>query len=131
MKNARPRWLNRDWCTPGPYLTLVLSQEELDRELRRLGIKEHVPFVSNDHCNATVHMLRNSKGRRCCLVSLKAWEKRSGIEIAGLLVHEAVHIWQDYAENIGEHNPGSEQEAYAIQAIAQELMWEFQRRCVR
>lgn len=32
------------------------------------------------------------------------------------------------ADHIGEQNPGREQEAYAVQSIAQELMSEFARR---
>jgi hypothetical protein len=39
-----------------------------------------------------------------------------------------VHVWQQHCEDIGERNPGSEQEAYAVQAIAQELMAEYGRR---
>lgn len=124
----KPKWLSRDWAAPGPYLTLVLTQEELNRELRRLKVFEQPSLVSNDHSHATVHYLTNPDGKFCCLVGMKGWEGRPGIEIAGLLVHESVHIWQVYAEHIGEHKPGSEQEAYAIQAIAQELMWEFARR---
>jgi hypothetical protein len=64
----------------------------------------------------------------CCIVGLGSVEGRSPIEIAGLLVHEAVHVWQVYADRIGEKNPGIEQEAYAIQCIAQELMAEYARR---
>ena len=45
-----------------------------------------------------------------------------------MLVHEAVHVWQAYCREIGERNPGDEQEAYAVQSIAQELMAEFARR---
>ncbi len=58
---------------------------------------------------------------------VRAWEGRDPVEVAGLLVHEAVHVWQAYAQSIGERTPGEEQEAYAIQGIAQELMAEFAR----
>jgi hypothetical protein len=43
-------------------------------------------------------------------------------QVYALLVHEAVHIWQDVKHRIGEDNPSSEFEAYAIQNISQELM---------
>jgi len=124
----KPKWRDRRVAAPGPYLTLVLSQEEFDRELKKLGVAVGQAYVKNAHSQATVHMLDSNKGAHCCIVALSDYEKRNPIEVAGLLVHEAVHIWQAYAERIGEHTPGTEQEAYAIQSIAQELMAEFARR---
>ena len=126
--NMKPKCLNRDWCDSGPYLTLVLSQAEFDAELKRLKVPLGTPYVSTSHANATTTFLESSTGARCAIIGLGPYEKRSGIEIAGLLIHEAVHVWQEYCAHIGETNPGSEQEAYAVQNIAQQLMAEFERR---
>jgi hypothetical protein len=46
----------------------------------------------------------------------------TGLQVAALLVHEAVHVWQLFRESIGEHGPSKEFEAYSIQAISQRLM---------
>ena len=123
----KSRWLSRDIAAPGPYLILFLEENQFHKELKKLGVNEEISFVSSTHSNATVHKLFSKEGNHCALVCLNKWESRSGIEIAGLLVHEAVHIWQEYCEYIGEDSPGSEQEAYAIQTISQILMWEFER----
>jgi hypothetical protein len=45
-----------------------------------------------------------------------------GVDVATLLVHEAVHVVQEYFRYIGEDNPGSEIEAYAIQNVSASLM---------
>lgn len=83
--------------------------------------------MKTPHADATCHWMKNADGNLACIVCLGDFSGRSGIEIAGLLVHESVHIWQRYVDHIGESNPGDEQEAYAIQAIAQELMADFAR----
>ena len=124
----KARWLDRRIAAPGPYLSLVLSQEEFDSAMRHLKIPLGQPWIRNEHSDATAHVCVSPKGDLCCVVALRGFEGRNPIEVAGLLVHEAVHIWQEYADRIGERNPGAEQEAYAIQAISQELMAEFARR---
>lgn len=123
----RTRWLDRRIAAPGPYLALCLSQDELDEAFRHLGIRERVEFL-NRGSDATTHHVESPQKKAVCIVCLGRREGRNAIEVAGLLVHEAVHVWQRYASSIGERTPGDEQEAYAIQSIAQELMAEFARR---
>lgn len=85
--------------------------------------------MGSGHADATAHYFEAPEGRGLTvIVCLQDAAGRNPIEVAGLLVHEAVHAWQRYAEWIGEEEPGNEQEAYAVQAIAQELMAEFARR---
>lgn len=124
----KPRWLDRRIAAPGPYLTLCLSEEEYDAALAHLKCKHYGPWISTPQASATTHHLNNPDGNLCCIVCLEDPSGRTPIEIAGLLVHEAVHIWQEYCLFYGEKSPGMEQEAYAVQSIAQELMAEYARR---
>ncbi|OTT38761.1 hypothetical protein CAS79_11720 [Acinetobacter pittii] len=55
------------------------------------------------------------------VVQLGDTSERKLIEIYGLLLHEAVHVWQKVKKLMGEKEPSSEFEAYSIQAIAQDL----------
>jgi hypothetical protein len=122
------KWLDRRIAAPGPYLTLCLSEEEYEKAMRELKVKHFGPWVSTPQASATTHFLSNADGNLCAVVCMREHEGRDPIEVAGLLTHEAVHIWQEYADFYGETVPGREQEAYAIQSIAQELLAEFARR---
>lgn len=53
------------------------------------------------------------------------YKKRPIEQVYGLIVHEAVHVWQRIVEHIGEHKPSDEFMAYGIQTIAQELMFAY------
>lgn len=122
------KWLDRRIAHPGPYLALCLTEAEFMAAMRHCKIAHPPPWISTSHAHATAHHLTTPGGGLTCVVCLNDWEGRDPIEVAGLLLHEAVHVWQEYARRIGEYNPGDEQEAYAIQAIAQELLAEFARR---
>jgi hypothetical protein len=120
-------WLDRRIAAAGPYLMLCLHADELHAAMRHCGLHDRPP-LTNDGYGGTLHHAKNNKGESVCMVGLAGWEGRDPVEVAGLLVHEAVHVWQQYCADIGEDRPGDEQEAYGVQAIAQELMAEFRRR---
>jgi hypothetical protein len=122
------KWLDRRIAAPGPYLTLCLTEQEYDAAMKALKVKHYGPWVSTPQASATTHNLSNPDGNLCCVICIGDYHGRNPVEVAGLLVHEAVHVWQEYCDWYGEKIPGREQEAYAVQAIAQELMAEFARR---
>lgn len=124
----KTKWLDRRIAAPGPYLALCLSEVEYLAAMRHCRIMNPPDWMVNDHTQARAHFLSTPKNEQAAIVCMRHWQGRDPIEVAGLLVHEAVHIWQEYAGWIGERFPGAEQEAYAIQAISQELMAEFARR---
>lgn len=122
----KTRWLDRRISVPGPYLCLCLSEHEYRIALKRIKLDSSEPWVTQT-ANATTHIRHDVPGL-AAIVCLGDMEGKSQIEVAGLLVHEAVHVWQEWCVYYGEMHPGAEQEAYAIQAISQELMAEYARR---
>lgn len=122
----KTKWLDNTLIS-GPYLCLCLSQQEMESALRHCGIKEYVPFINN--CSdATTHFFTNDDGKLMTIVCLGETEKVHPIQVASMLVHEAVHVFQEYCNQIGEKEPSSEFEAYSIQSISQALMFEYERR---
>jgi hypothetical protein len=128
LRSDKNRWLDRRIAAPGPYLTLCLSEAEYEAAMRDLKCKHYGSWISTLQASATTHHLNNPDGNLCSVVCLNDYQGRNAIEVAGLLVHEAVHVWQEYCDWYGEKTPGREQEAYAVQSIAQELLAEFARR---
>lgn len=126
----KTKWLDRRIAAPGPYLTLVLSQGEFDAAMDHFKIPRGAPYLRSPRSHATTHCIEHPDRGIAAVVALGSTDGRTPIEIAGLLVHEAVHVWQHYCDAIGESRPGEEQEAYGIQAVAQELMAEYARRLV-
>lgn len=122
----KTRWLDRRIAAPGPFLALCLTEQAFLETMRDCKIKNPPAWIKTPVAHATTHFLEDESGL-VCIVCMRNSEGRNPIEVAGLLVHEAVHVWQAYADGIGEAKPGSEQEAYAIQSIAQELMAEYAR----
>lgn len=106
----------------GPYpieIGIALTEEAFQDEMIRLGIKDQYAFippgaeaVTRGFCEGWVQIV--------CFDPRKAFLNKN--DIAGVMVHEAVHIWQELNRRIKERNPGKEGEAYALQWIAQFLM---------
>lgn len=125
-KKTAVRWLDRRICAPGPHLCLCLSESAYLAAMQHIGISSPSAWISTIQANATAHHVASPKGL-AVVVCMPEYRDRDPIEVAGLLVHEAVHAWQEWCNFYGESAPGREQEAYAVQSIAQELMADYAR----
>lgn len=124
----KSKWLDRGGATPLPYYCLCMTEQDLEYELRMLKVpKEDRPtFMASPRADATTHLFYKLP-KRVAIVTMD-WRKaakHSPIVVAGLLVHEAVHVWQFHVHNLREESPGEEQEAYSVQWMSQQLMWSY------
>jgi hypothetical protein len=118
------KWLNRDLIV-GPYFTLVTNERDYHRAMSRCKINLHDrPRWVTKGANATAHSLRSPHGELTFIVAVEV-KGQTGIQVCAMLVHEAVHIWQEWCEDKGETNPSAEFEAYSIQALSQRLMYAY------
>lgn len=126
----RPKWLERSLLT-GAYLTLVTSQLEYENALKHLKLAYGgEPFV-RPGWQACTHTFHNTHGSLACIVGLDMEDARgrNPIDVAALLVHEAVHVWQAVEESAGRLGCfGTEGEAYCIQNISTQLMGAYAER---
>lgn len=116
-RDASVIWCDRGWQPV--YFGFCPSRRAWTREMRKMGYKE--PYPGSDGCATT---FAEKDGKVCIIVTLgKAQhaEGRARVEIAGLLCHEATHVWQSVRRAMGEKEPSIEFEAYAMQAIFQGL----------
>lgn len=119
------KWLDRRIAWPGPFLALALTEADFIKCVRHLSATSEARFPTS---GAKTEIFEKAGACPTCIVAMsEVAAARSPIEVAGLLVHEAVHVWQAYCEDLGEQKPGVEQEAYAIQAISQSLWAEYVR----
>lgn len=120
-KYRKTRWLN---TTVFPcWVALCLCPKEFDAICKEYGTYPQ-PFINNSHSSGAMHTFQSKHGLRC-VVTIRDFKGRSKDAVYGLLIHEAVHIEQRIAENIGEDKWGIETQAYLTQCIAQWLMWNF------
>ena len=102
---------------------LCLNEKDFQKQLKSMSVPPHqwVSWVTPG-ADATTHFLNHPEGAKAAIVCLDTEKNLNGIQIASVLVHEAVHIWQEHRREVGEHEPADESEAYAIQALSQRLM---------
>lgn len=122
MKPVRMRWS----LVPMPDYMLCLSRADLSRQLRRMGLPtDAAEFPAT---GANMHTFdAEGGGPALCIVCLSDVSGHTGVEVAALLVHEAVHIWQEIRDGLKEDDPSAEFEAYSVQSLAQGLMSEYVR----
>lgn len=84
------------------------------------------PFYEWDSFSALlIHHLNDHRGLPVYFVLVGNQIPESSISLAGLLVHEAVHVFQRYCKYIGESEPSKEFEAYAIEQLFKNLAYEY------
>lgn len=109
-------WIDRGWQPA--FIGFCPSRRAWRREMRKLGVKGEAYPTTAGRCTSFT-----SKGKLCVIVTLAdgVEQKHSRSEIAGVLCHEATHVWQYVRQNMGEREPSIEFEAYSMQAIFQGL----------
>ena len=109
--NYVPEW----YTTPFEHMryTLVRNQDQLD--ILFDNVKAPFEFLESN-ADARVSFIDDY-----AVVQIKDERKWGLNQIHGLLLHEAVHIWQELREKMGEESPSAEFKAYTVQSIAQNL----------
>ena len=116
-------WLDRTLIR-GDFLCLCTTEAEFLKELKRTKSPAPWPKWIEDDAFATTHYIVTGKGNRATIVCMTD-KKMDGIPAASLLVHEAVHVVQEFFRHIGEDQPSIEMQAYAIQEVAAQLMFAY------
>ena len=120
----KPQWRNRAMIV-APYFTLCTTEQMFLDETSKLGWRSTGAWAPEN--GGRTHHGTNADGDPTCIVCVRGFESHEPISNAGILVHEAVHVFQRWCDEHGEVHPSSEFQAYAIQWISQELMNEFAR----
>lgn len=104
-------WCNRGWFPVS--FGFCPSEWAWHKEMNRLGVGI-VPYPTEDAC--THDFARTAHRNAAVLVTIRD-ATTSRDEALALLVHEAAHVFQAICAVIGEGQPSSEFEAYALQNI--------------
>lgn len=116
--NYVPEW----YISPFDHSKYTLARNQEQFDLLFDDVNDTDEFLSM----GTGAQVDYYEGGRHCIVQLGEVGERSLVQVYGLLLHEAVHIWQRVKILMGEKEPGIEFEAYSIQRIAQDLFSMFE-----
>ena len=120
------KWLARD-TVRAPYLALCLTEKAYLAAAKEIKA-EHPGRWMDESKNAALLHTWEENGRVTCVLCLHPGAQTADpIEVAGMLVHESVHVFQRLCDSIGESEPSREFEAYSIERIAEQFMREFVR----
>ena len=108
----------------GPSLSLCLNESEYLKLLRSIGIPYKYDWITDGSDGTTHTFVRN--GNVLCTVCIS--DTLDSVGAVSMIVHESMHVWQEYKDMIGEDKPGKEQEAYGVQNIATALYKEYLRK---
>lgn len=116
MTVSRVIWCDRGW-QPHSY-GFCPDEAAWNREMKRFRL---VGLEYPDVAGGCTPIRNKVNGALVSIVTISN-EKRPAIQVVGLLVHEAMHVWRHIRKAIGERKPSMEFEAYAMQCISQNLI---------
>ncbi|EXA84647.1 hypothetical protein J517_3055 [Acinetobacter baumannii 118362] len=85
--------------------------------------KEH--FQS--HFKAITFYAANNSGELIAAIYYPRMFDADENEVLTVLCHECVHVWQEFAESLHEHEPSREFEAYTIDEIFGNVLTEYRK----
>lgn len=112
--NYVPEW----YMSPFQHIQYTLARNQIHMDLLFDDMQEADQFLAIEGAAAQVDYYQEGT---YAVVQLGDTSGRDLIEVYGLLLHEAVHVWQRVKKLMGEREPSTEFEAYSIQTIAQDL----------
>lgn len=126
-----PGWLDRTLTRCACCYTLCTQHKQLLKLLQQMKVSAHIDTTMGS-ADARTFLIQKGDADITAPVAVvyipPPQSLQTPIQVASLLVHEAVHVWQYHARLIGSFNDhGDEEEAYAIQSIAQSLFYEYCR----
>jgi hypothetical protein len=108
-------------CNAGffPYTYCFCPNEQAWKRLARISKRELGEYPPLSHAAMTSFFRDYKRDKPVAVVTVA---DRPPPETVGLLVHEAMHVWRDMREAIGEKEPSSEFEAYTVHNIVDQLL---------
>ena len=103
------------------YYAIAFTDKQKLRFCKNTGISEKA--VAEFKGGACTHILQHEDGRVMCLIDYPIDEV--SIDNIALLLHECVHVYQEMRDYMCEERPSYEFEAYSIQEIYLNCMYEW------
>ncbi|KQD09668.1 hypothetical protein APD05_08510 [Acinetobacter nosocomialis] len=104
--------------SPFQHVHYTLARNQLHMDLLFEDMNNVDKFLSVEGAAAQVDFYSDGA---YVIVQIGEAADKDQIQVYGLLLHEAVHVWQKVKKLMGEKEPSPEFEAYSIQSIAQDL----------
>ena len=108
-------WLDQGWQPA--FIGFCPNKKAWRKLVKQFGLKDEPWPEADGH----THTFQNSSGALCIVVTIQPPKDRSLVEMIGIIAHESTHVWQFVRQEMREDCPGIETEAYAIQAITQNV----------
>lgn len=116
------------WCDRGLFpvkYCFCPNEKAWKRLLKKMNVRQDIPYPTvAGRCTSFT-----SAGQQpICVVTMgkcSDGSEPSVIQVAGIITHEATHVWQEVREQMNEHSPSKEFEAYSLQFIATELLYAY------